>query len=80
MRYLHPVHINDTIYVKCEVIDKRNKDDKYGVATFLMKALNQDGDVCQQSEWSLLMLRNREDVDALVAASLPTEKPRKKNV
>jgi hypothetical protein len=41
-----------------------------------MKALNQDGDVCQKSEWSLLMLRRREDLEALLSASVPTEKPR----
>lgn len=74
LRYLKPVRINDTIYVTCEVVDKRNKDDKFGVVTFLMKALNQDGDVVQRSQWSLLMLRRREDLDALLAASLPTEK------
>lgn len=78
LRYLTPVHIGDTIYVTCEVIGKKEKDDKYGVVTFLMKALNQDGDVCQKSEWSLLMLRRREDLDALVSASIPTEKPRRR--
>ena len=67
---------NDTIYATCEVIGKKDKDDKFGVVTFLIKALNQHGEVCQQSEWSLLMLRKREDVEALVASSIPTEKPR----
>lgn len=68
------MHIGDTIYVTCEVTDKKVKDDKYGVITFLMKALNQDGHVVQRSEWSLLMLRRREDLEAMVAASVPTEK------
>ncbi|MEV4152929.1 MULTISPECIES: MaoC/PaaZ C-terminal domain-containing protein [Nocardia] len=76
LRYLKPVLINDTIYVTAEVIAKKDKDEKFGVVTFLMKALNQDGDVVQRSEWSLLMLRKREDLDALVGASLPTEKVR----
>ncbi|MFI6572392.1 MaoC family dehydratase [Nocardia fluminea] len=76
LRYLEPVLINDTIYVTAEVIAKKDKDEKFGVVTFLMKALNQDGDVVQRSEWSLLMLRKREDLDALVGASLPTEKVR----
>jgi acyl dehydratase len=80
LRYLTPVHINDTIYVTCEVVDKKDKDDKFGVVTFLMKALNQHGDVCQKSEWSLLMLRKRDDLEALVSASIPTEKPRKQKV
>ncbi|MGW4338994.1 MaoC/PaaZ C-terminal domain-containing protein [Rhodococcus koreensis] len=74
LRYLTPVHINDTIYVTAEVLAKKEKDDKYGVITLLMKALNQNGDVCQKSEWSLLMLRKREDLEALVGASLPTER------
>ena len=76
LRYLKPVHINDTIYVTAEVIDKKDKDDKFGVITLLMKALNQDGYVCQKSEWSLLMLRKREELDALVGASLPAERPK----
>lgn len=75
LRYLRPVHLNDTIYVTAEVIDKSEKDSKFGVITLLMKALNQDGYVCQKSEWSLLMLRRRADLDALVAASLPLERP-----
>ncbi|MET9211420.1 MULTISPECIES: MaoC family dehydratase [unclassified Nocardia] len=76
LRYLKPVLINDTIYVTAEVVAKQDKDEKFGVITFLMKALNQHGDVVQRSEWSLLMLRKRADLDALVGASLPTEKVR----
>ncbi len=45
----------------------------YSIVTGLIKALNQDGVVVQRSEWSLLMLRRRGDVEALVAASIPTE-------
>jgi len=71
MRFLKPVLINDTIYVVAEVIGKKEKDDKYGVIKFLVQVLNQNGDVVQQGEWSLLMLRRREDLDALVASSLP---------
>lgn len=71
MRFLKPVCINDTIYVVAEVMAKKEKDDKYGVTKFLIKVLNQDGEVVQQGEWSLLMLRKREDLDALVASSLP---------
>lgn len=74
MRYLKPVHIGDTIYATAVVVAKKEKNEKYGVATFLIKALNQDGDVVQRSEWSLLMLRRRADLDSLLAASLPTEK------
>lgn len=76
LRYIHPVHINDTIYVTAEVLGKEDKDEKFGVIKLLMKALNQNGDVCQKSEWRLLMLRKREDLDALLEGSIPTEKPR----
>ncbi|MFF0454795.1 MULTISPECIES: MaoC/PaaZ C-terminal domain-containing protein [Nocardia] len=76
LRYLKPVVIGDTIYATAEVIGKKDKDDKFGVVTFLMKALNQDGYVVQKSEWSLLMLRKREDLDALVGSSVPTERPK----
>ncbi len=74
MRFLAPVSIGDTIYAMCEVIRKKDKDDKYGVTTFLIKAMNQDGVVVQKGEWSLLMLRRREDLDALIASSLPEMK------
>jgi acyl dehydratase len=76
LRYLKPVRIGDTVYVTAEVTGKRDKDEKFGVVTFLMKALNQHGEVVQRSEWSLLMLRRRADLDALVGASLPTEQVR----
>ena len=71
MRFRAPVYINDTIYAVCEVIGKKEKDEKYGVIKFLMKAVNQEGVTVQQGEWSLLMLRRREDLDALIALSLP---------
>lgn len=74
MRFLSPVSIGDTIYAVCEVVGKKEKDAKYGVTRFLMKAVNQDGVVVQQGEWSLLMLRRREDLDALIASSLPEVK------
>lgn len=71
LRFLHPVLIGDTIYATAEVIRKKEKDDKYGVGSFLIKAYNQKGDVLQRSEWSLLMMRKRADLEALVAASQP---------
>ena len=71
LRYLTPVYIDDTIYVVAEVVRKKEKDDKAGVVTLLMKVINQRGDVTQASEFSLLFLRRRADVDALIAASMP---------
>lgn len=74
MRFLKPVCINDTVCAVATVIGKKVKDEKFGVIRFLVQVLNQDGDVVQQGEWSLLMLRRREDLDALVASSMPTPK------
>ncbi|MES2999532.1 MAG: MaoC/PaaZ C-terminal domain-containing protein [Pseudomonadota bacterium] len=71
MRFRSPVFIGDTVYAVCEVIGKKEKDEKYGVIKFLMKAVNQNGELLQQGEWSLLMLRKREDLDALIDSSLP---------
>ena len=74
MRFLKPVLIDDTVYARATLIGKKVKDDKYGVIKFLIQVLNQDGDVVQQGEWSLLMLRKREDLDTLVASTLPAPK------
>jgi acyl dehydratase len=71
LRYITPVHIGDTIYVVAEVIRKKEKDEKYGVITLLITALNQRGETAQRGEFSLLFLRKRVDLDALVLSSLP---------
>lgn len=71
LRFLNPVLIGDTVYATGEVTAKKEKDEKFGVGSFLIKAYNQKGEVLQRSEWSLLMLRRREDLDALLAASVP---------
>ena len=72
LRYLKPVHIGDTIYVVAEVVRKKEKDAKYGVVTLLMKALNQHGEIVQRSEFSLLFLRRRADLEELLAATMPS--------
>ena len=74
MRSLKPVLIDDTVFACATVIGKKVKDDKYGVIQFLIQVQNQDGDVVQQGEWSLLMLRRREDLDTLIASTLPAPK------
>ncbi|ABB06535.1 MULTISPECIES: MaoC/PaaZ C-terminal domain-containing protein [Burkholderia] len=71
MRFLNPVKIGDTVYASAEVIAKKEKDDKFGVGTMLIQAYNQRGEVLQRSEWSLLMLRKRADLDALIAEAQP---------
>lgn len=37
MRFRRPVKIGDTVYATAEVLRKKEKDDQYGVTTFLMK-------------------------------------------
>ncbi len=74
MRFRAPVDIGDTIYAVCEVIGKKEKDAEYGVIKFLLKAVNQHGVTVQQGEWSLLMLRDRTALNALIASSLPVLK------
>ncbi|SIT41730.1 MaoC-like dehydratase [Paraburkholderia piptadeniae] len=71
MRFLNPVKIGDTVYASAEVIAKKEKDDKFGVGTMLIQAYNQRGEVVQRSEWSLLMLRKRADLEALIAEAQP---------
>lgn len=71
MRFLHPVKIGDTVYATGEVIAKKDKDDTFGVGSLLIKAYNQHGNVLQRSEWSLLMLRKRADLEKLVAQAVP---------
>lgn len=71
MRFLNPVKIGDTVYASAEIIAKKDKDEKFGVGTMLIQAYNQRGEVVQRSEWSLLMLRRRADLDALIAQAQP---------
>ncbi|MBZ0324656.1 MAG: dehydratase [Alphaproteobacteria bacterium] len=62
LRFLNPVFIGDTIRVEAEVVRKKEKDDKFGVTTVLFKTVNQRGETTQQSEFSVLMIRRREDI------------------
>lgn len=71
LRFLNPVLIGDTVYATAEVTRTKEKDERFGVGSFLIKAYNQRGEVLQRSEWSLLMLRKRADLEALVAAAQP---------
>ncbi len=68
LRFVHPVFIGDTVYVTAELVRKREKDDRNGIGTFLMSVFNQNGVLCQKSEFSLLMFRRPEDVPLPAAA------------
>jgi len=54
VRFVKPVFINDTIYLECEVIKKRDKDEKFGVVTWQMNVTNQRRELVQKAEYSLL--------------------------
>jgi len=54
VRFVKPVFINDTIYLDCAVIKKRDKDEKFGIVTWQMNITNQRGELVQKSEYSLL--------------------------
>ncbi len=54
VRFIKPVFINDTIYLECEVIKKRDKDERFGIVTWQMNVTNQRGELVQKAEYSLL--------------------------
>lgn len=71
LRFLHPVKIGDTIYATAEVTAKKEKDEKFGVGSFQIAAYNQNGDMLQRSDWSLLMLRREQDLQELMSQAAP---------
>jgi acyl dehydratase len=62
VRFLKPVFFGDTIYLEPEVLRLKAKDEKHGVGTFLMRAVNQRDELVQSNEFSVLLLRKRSDV------------------
>lgn len=59
IRFLSPVKIGDTIYVKGEVTDKQAKDESRGVVTGEIKVLNQRDELVQVAIFKLLVRRTR---------------------
>lgn len=58
---LGPVRIGDTVHVREEVVDIRpstSKPDR-GVVTTKVQLINQDGVVCQEGLWVVLLWRNQ---------------------
>lgn len=53
-----PIKIGDTIHVVETVSSKRetSKEDR-GIVNFEVKIVNQDGTVCQEGEWKVMMMR-----------------------
>ncbi|MFO1189415.1 MAG: MaoC/PaaZ C-terminal domain-containing protein [Alphaproteobacteria bacterium] len=54
VRFIKPVFIGDTIYLQCEVIKKRDKDDRFGLLTWRMNVTNQRGELVQKAEYTQL--------------------------
>ena len=54
VRFIRPVFIGDTIYLECEVIKKRDKDERFGLVTWRMNVSNQRGELVQKAEYTQL--------------------------
>jgi acyl dehydratase len=65
LRFVKPTFIGDTLHSEAEITDLREKGDKHGVATALLKAVNQHGDVVMSCDFSVLVHRER------VSGSIP---------
>jgi acyl dehydratase len=54
-----PIKIGDTIHVREEVVEVRPSSSKpdRGVVTSKVQVVNQDGDVCQEGQWAVLVSR-----------------------
>jgi len=62
---LAPVRMGDTLHVTEEIVDLRpsaSKPDR-GVVTTRVRVLNQDGAVCQEGEWTVLLARRPDWLD-----------------
>ena len=52
-----PIKIGDTIYVKEEVASKRITSKGQGIVNFKVQLCNQRGEIVQQGEWKVMMIR-----------------------
>jgi acyl dehydratase len=61
LRFRAPTFIGDTIHSESEIIDLRQKDDKYGIATATLQVVNQRREVVLSCEFSCLLHREAFD-------------------
>jgi acyl dehydratase len=61
LRFHRPVFIGDTVTVECVLLDKKEKDDRFGLATWEMRVSNQAGKLVQSAEYTMLTYRTRPD-------------------
>lgn len=57
LRFTKPTFINDTLYAHTEIIGLRDKDERHGVATLLLRGINQRDETVLSCEFSLLVRR-----------------------
>jgi acyl dehydratase len=59
LRFTKPVFIGDTVKVECVLLEKKDKNDKFGLATWEMRVTNQDGDQVQKAEYTFLTYKEQ---------------------
>ncbi|OWT60592.1 MaoC/PaaZ C-terminal domain-containing protein [Candidimonas nitroreducens] len=57
LRFIKPTFINDTLYAHTEIIGLRDKGEQHGVATLLLRGVNQRDETVLSCEFSLLVRR-----------------------
>lgn len=61
LRFLRPTFINDTLWARVEIIDLKDHDEKHGVATSKLEAINQRDETVMRCQFSLLIRKSRLD-------------------
>lgn len=61
LRFLRPTFINDTLWARAEIIDLKDHDEKHGVVTNKLEAINQRDETVMRCEFSLLIRKSRLD-------------------
>jgi acyl dehydratase len=59
VRFVNPTKIGDTLHVEAEVVDKREKDERGGVVSFLMEVKNQKGESLAVADFKVFIASRR---------------------
>ncbi|MBC7246204.1 MAG: MaoC family dehydratase N-terminal domain-containing protein [Actinobacteria bacterium] len=59
VRFVNPTKIGDTLHVEAEVVDKREKDERGGVVSFLMEVKNQKGESMAVADFKVFIASRR---------------------
>ncbi|WP_203231199.1 MaoC/PaaZ C-terminal domain-containing protein [Nocardioides caldifontis] len=59
LRFTKPVFIGDTIKVECVLLSKKDKNEKFGLATWEMRVTNQRDEQVQVAEYTYLNYKER---------------------